>query len=205
MTTTLELWQHSMQSHSLIQLQDCCQNTWYAFAWQNICISFGCSFLISYTFIFNIFECYKQQYVAAAWHAAPDADCANADSADADSGDADPADADSADADSARHIADAGQEVCTLLHVATFGSVIACLLRHFRASLASLPLLSQPVGNLPIGTWAPTSRQAQQEEGTMPEVCHAACRPVLCMVTAHFNDDGRTLMKPVYKCCVQSK
>lgn len=62
-----------------------------------------------------------------------------------------------------------GQEVCTLLHVATFGSVIACLLRHFRASLASLPLLSQPVGNLPIGTWAPTSRQAQQEEGTMPE------------------------------------
>ncbi|KAL0043392.1 hypothetical protein WJX79_003486 [Trebouxia sp. C0005] len=62
-----------------------------------------------------------------------------------------------------------GHEVCTLLHVATFGSVIACLLRHFRASLASLPLLSQPVGNLPIGTWAPTSGQAQQEEGTMPE------------------------------------
>ena len=63
-----------------------------------------------------------------------------------------------------------GQEICTLLHVATFGSIIACLLRHFRSSLASLPLLSQPVGNLPIGTWSPSSRQAQQEEGSMPEV-----------------------------------
>ncbi len=100
------------------------------------------------------------------------------------------------------HVADAGQEVCTLLHVATFGSVIACLLRHFRASLASLPLLSQPVGNLPIGTWAPTSRQAQQEEGTMPEVCHAACRPVLCIVTAHLHDHSRRQIKEVYKCCV---
>ena len=57
-----------------------------------------------------------------------------------------------------------------MLHVATFGSIIACLLRHFRSSLASLPLLSQPVGSLPIGTWSPGSRQAQQEEGTMPEV-----------------------------------
>ena len=121
--------------------------------------------------ILHIFGCYYQQNDAAAWHAAPDAD--------------------SADADSARHFADAGHEVCTLLHVATFGSVIACLLRHFRASLASLPLLSQPVGNLPIGTWAPTSGQAQQEEGTMPEVCHAACRPKLCMVTAHLHDQQK--------------
>ena len=64
----------------------------------------------------------------------------------------------------------AGPEICTLLHVATFGSIIACLLRHFRSSLASLPLLSQPVGNLPIGTWSPGSRQVHQEEGTMPEV-----------------------------------
>ena len=123
--------------------------------------------------ILHTFGCYKQQHAAAPWHAAPDADCADAGSADADSADADSADAEYADADYARHVADAGQEVCTLLHVATFGSVIACLLRHFRASLASLPLLSQPVGSLPIGTWAPTSRQAQQEEGTMPEVCPA--------------------------------
>jgi len=40
--------------------------------------------------------------------------------------------------------------VCTLLTVATMGGVLACLLRHFRASLASLPLLGQPLGRLPV-------------------------------------------------------
>lgn len=40
--------------------------------------------------------------------------------------------------------------------------VLACLMRHFRASLASLPLLAQPVSALPIGTWAPTSSLAAQ-------------------------------------------
>jgi hypothetical protein len=49
--------------------------------------------------------------------------------------------------------------VCTLLNVATIGGVLACLLRHFRASLASLPLLGQPLGRLPVsfagchGSW----------------------------------------------------
>ena len=27
-------------------------------------------------------------------------------------------------------------------------------MRHFRASLASLPLLAQPIGALPVGTWS---------------------------------------------------
>lgn len=40
--------------------------------------------------------------------------------------------------------------MCTLLSVATIGGVLACLLRHFRASLASLPLLGQPLGRLPV-------------------------------------------------------
>ena len=40
--------------------------------------------------------------------------------------------------------------MCTLLNVATIGGVLACLLRHFRASLASLPLLGQPLGRLPV-------------------------------------------------------
>ena len=144
---------------------------------------------MSYMVILHISGCYKQQHVAAAWHAAPDADSADAEHM--------------LTLQMLTHVADAGQEVCTLLHVATFGSVIACLLRHFRASLASLPLLSQPVGNLPIGTWAPTSRQAQQEEGTMPEVCHAACRPVLCTVTAHLCDNSRKQIKGVYNSCVE--
>ncbi len=41
------------------------------------------------------------------------------------------------------------------LHLATLSAVLACLMRHFRASLASLPLLAQPLGSLPLGTWSP--------------------------------------------------
>lgn len=47
-----------------------------------------------------------------------------------------------------------------MLHTATVSGVLACLMRHFRASLASLPLLAQPLSALPIGTWSPTSSQA---------------------------------------------
>ncbi|KAI3424253.1 hypothetical protein D9Q98_009607 [Chlorella vulgaris] len=42
-----------------------------------------------------------------------------------------------------------------VLHTATISGVLACLMRHFRASLASLPLLAQPLSALPIGTWSP--------------------------------------------------
>ncbi len=47
-----------------------------------------------------------------------------------------------------------------VLHTATISGVLACLMRHFRASLASLPLLAQPLSALPIGTWAPSSSLA---------------------------------------------
>lgn len=47
-----------------------------------------------------------------------------------------------------------------VLHTATIAGVLACLMRHFRASLASLPLLAQPLSALPIGTWSPTSSLA---------------------------------------------
>ena len=60
--------------------------------------------------------------------------------------------------------------VNTLLHIATISGVLASLMRHFRASLSSLPLLTQPVGNLPIGTWA-ASAQLPQMEGNFAEVC----------------------------------
>jgi hypothetical protein len=53
--------------------------------------------------------------------------------------------------------------VCTLLHIATISGVLACLMRHFRASVASLPLLMQPLGSLPLGTWAADSLLVQQE------------------------------------------
>ena len=42
-----------------------------------------------------------------------------------------------------------------VLHTASLAGVLACLMRHFRASLASLPLLAQPLHSLPVGTWAP--------------------------------------------------
>lgn len=54
------------------------------------------------------------------------------------------------------------------LHMATLAGVLACLMRHFRASLASLPLLAQPLRALPVGTWAPESSVAvadRQESG----------------------------------------
>lgn len=54
-------------------------------------------------------------------------------------------------------------QAATLLHIATISGVLACLMRHFRASLASLPLLAQPIASLPVGTWAPDSPTSLRE------------------------------------------
>jgi hypothetical protein len=35
----------------------------------------------------------------------------------------------------------------------TLAEVLACLVRHFRGVPSALPLFSQPIGALPIGTW----------------------------------------------------
>lgn len=43
----------------------------------------------------------------------------------------------------------------TLLHIATISGILANLMRYFRASLSSLPLLNLEVGKLPMGTWSP--------------------------------------------------
>jgi hypothetical protein len=51
-----------------------------------------------------------------------------------------------------------GQPSASVLHIATLSGVLTCLMRHFRASLASLPLLAQPLGSLPLGTWAPDTQ-----------------------------------------------
>eukprot|EP00195_Chlamydomonas_chlamydogama_P004942 CAMPEP_0202902206 /NCGR_PEP_ID=MMETSP1392-20130828/16719_1 /ASSEMBLY_ACC=CAM_ASM_000868 /TAXON_ID=225041 /ORGANISM="Chlamydomonas chlamydogama, Strain SAG 11-48b" /LENGTH=541 /DNA_ID=CAMNT_0049588939 /DNA_START=491 /DNA_END=2115 /DNA_ORIENTATION=+ len=56
-----------------------------------------------------------------------------------------------------------GSEVPTVLHLATLSGVLACLMRHFRASLASLPLLAQPLGSLPLGTWSPDAGVAHAD------------------------------------------
>eukprot|EP00210_Caulerpa_lentillifera_P000334 g327.t1 len=47
-------------------------------------------------------------------------------------------------------------KIPTVLHVATIGSVLSCLMHHFQASLSSLPLLSRPIEVLQIGTWSPS-------------------------------------------------
>lgn len=57
-----------------------------------------------------------------------------------------------------------------VLHIATMSGVLACLMRHFRASVSSLPLLSTPVGSLPIGTWSPDAPLVQAEAGKPQQV-----------------------------------
>ncbi len=65
-------------------------------------------------------------------------------------------------------------EVCTLLHIATLSGVLSCLLRHFRASLASLPLLGQPLGALPVGTWSADSPLVRQHASNGPQQVHCS-------------------------------
>ena len=45
------------------------------------------------------------------------------------------------------------QSVPQLLHLTNLAEVLACLVRHFRGVPSALPLFSQPIGALPIGTW----------------------------------------------------
>jgi len=66
---------------------------------------------------------------------------------------------------SATAVAAAGGDDCDgpeILHTASLAGVLACLMRHFRASLASLPLLAQPLHSLPLGSWNPESPVAVQ-------------------------------------------
>mmetsp|Transcript_4741 Transcript_4741/g.11529 ORF Transcript_4741/g.11529 Transcript_4741/m.11529 type:complete len:537 (+) Transcript_4741:405-2015(+) len=54
-------------------------------------------------------------------------------------------------------------EIPNLLHIATISGVLACLLRHFRASLSSLPLLSHPLGSLGLGSWLPGCNDSESD------------------------------------------
>jgi hypothetical protein len=81
--------------------------------------------------------------------------------------------------------------VCTLLHIATLSGVLSCLLRHFRASLASLPLLGQPLGALPVGTWSADSPLVQQHASNGPQqvlsVSHVMARDTAVLHTIALN------------------
>lgn len=45
------------------------------------------------------------------------------------------------------------RELPQILHLATLSGILNCLCRYFHHSLGMLPLLKQPVGSLPLGTW----------------------------------------------------
>ncbi|KAH7276643.1 hypothetical protein KP509_39G016000 [Ceratopteris richardii] len=45
------------------------------------------------------------------------------------------------------------QTLPQLLHLATLSGILKCLCRHFQHSFSSLPLFSQPIGSLRLGTW----------------------------------------------------
>jgi 5'-AMP-activated protein kinase regulatory gamma subunit len=47
----------------------------------------------------------------------------------------------------------ASSSVPQLLHLTNLAEVLACLVRHFRGVPSALPLFSQPIGALPLGTW----------------------------------------------------
>jgi CBS domain-containing protein len=53
--------------------------------------------------------------------------------------------------------------------------VLACLMRHFRGVPNALPLLSQPLGRLPIGTWSDVARHDPASGGGEPQ------RPLVTM------------------------
>jgi len=53
-----------------------------------------------------------------------------------------------------------------VLHIANLSGVLACLMRHVRSSPASLPLLAQPLGALPLGTWTSSSPITTATAGT---------------------------------------
>jgi hypothetical protein len=57
-----------------------------------------------------------------------------------------------------------------VLHITSLSGVLASLMRHFRASLASLPLLAQPLASMPLGSWSPDSPIGRQGQALSPGV-----------------------------------
>ncbi|KAL6784463.1 SNRKBG1 [Auxenochlorella protothecoides x Auxenochlorella symbiontica] len=58
-----------------------------------------------------------------------------------------------------------GGGACEVLATASLAGVLACVLRHFRASAASLPLLGRSLREVAIGTWDARGAVAAAERG----------------------------------------
>lgn len=64
-----------------------------------------------------------------------------------------------------------------VLHVTSLSGVLASLMRHFRASWSSLPLLAQPLASMPLGSWSPDSPIGRQGQALSAEVLPAFLLP----------------------------
>ena len=64
----------------------------------------------------------------------------------------------------------------------------AGVVKHFRHVAASLPLLSQPLGGLPIGTWAPDSGRAGP---TRPLLLLQPSTPLITALSLLLQGEGR--------------
>ena len=73
-----------------------------------------------------------------------------------------------------------------VLHVTSLSGVLASLMRHFRASLASLPLLAQPLASMPLGSWSPDSPIGRQGQALSPGVR----TPTLCVTLVFEHTSG---------------
>lgn len=49
-----------------------------------------------------------------------------------------------------------------LLHLASLSEILRCICRHFRHSSSSLPILQQPICNIPLGSWVPKIGEANR-------------------------------------------
>ncbi|KAL0916378.1 hypothetical protein M5K25_013883 [Dendrobium thyrsiflorum] len=49
-----------------------------------------------------------------------------------------------------------------LLHLASLSGILRCICRHFRHSSSSLPILQQPICNIPLGSWVPKVGEANR-------------------------------------------
>ncbi|KAI8021238.1 Sucrose nonfermenting 4-like protein [Camellia lanceoleosa] len=54
-----------------------------------------------------------------------------------------------------------------LLHLASLFGILKCICRHFRYSSGSLPILQQPIGSLPLGTWVPKIGESNGQQFAM--------------------------------------
>ncbi|KAK7277937.1 hypothetical protein RJT34_22957 [Clitoria ternatea] len=54
-----------------------------------------------------------------------------------------------------------------LLHLASLSGILTCICRHFKHCSGSLPILQQPIGSIPLGTWVPKVGESNKKPVAM--------------------------------------